>query len=158
MSINLLRFSVAGSRTAMLGAVLFVAACTQPNMAPQQVQATNPTVTYKYSGDQELLQAQQNAMNFCNQYRSVAQTVRIADTSDGYKAVVFQCAPMAAEAVPAQSFSSNLSYNYRTDQELLDASRNAEIYCRTNRSQRAMSTGISSAGGAKTATFQCVSP
>ena len=158
MSINLLRFSVAGTRTAMLGAALFVAACTQPNMAPQQVQASNPTVTYKYRGDQELLQAQQNAMSFCSQYRSIAQTLSIADTSDGNKVVVFQCASMAADAVPAQPLDSNLTYNYRTDQELLDASRNAEIYCRTNRSQRAISTGVSYAGGFKTATFQCVSP
>jgi len=35
---------------------LMVASCAQPSSSPEQVQSSNPSVTYKYHNDQDLLQ------------------------------------------------------------------------------------------------------
>ena len=43
-----------------------------------------------------------------------------------------------------------------TDQDLLDASRNAEIACVNSGFQRAAATGVTTAAGVKTVSFQCV--
>ena len=140
-------------------AALLVSGCVAQNSAPQQVKASNPSVTYKYRGDQELLQANQNAMTFCSQYHSAARTARINDSSEGGKTVVFECdaMPPAVVATAAQPYNPNLAYAYRSDQDLLDASRNADIYCMNNGgSQRAMSTVVTNPNGTKSVSFQCV--
>jgi hypothetical protein len=140
---------------AVLAALLVPAACAPMNTAPRQVQASNPTVTYTYRGDQELLQANQNGMTYCSQYHSVVRTSKITDSPDGSKTVVFECVATAPSPVMAQPYNPNIAYAYRTDQELLDASRNAEIYCMNNGSQRATSTAVTNTNGSKSVTFQC---
>jgi hypothetical protein len=137
-------------------AALLVSGCVAQNSAPQQVKASNPSVTYKYRGDQELLQANQNAMTFCSQYRSAARTSTITDSPEGGKTVVFECDAMPpTTVVAAQPYNPNLAYAYRSDQDLFDASRNADIYCMNNGSQRAMSTVVTNPNGTKSVSFQC---
>jgi hypothetical protein len=137
-------------------AVMIAASCAPMSSPPRQVQSSNPTVTYKYRGDEELIQANQSATVFCNQYQSTPRTVTITNASDGSKTVVFECLRTATPVVAQPQFSSNLTYNYRTDQELLDASRSAENYCMNNGSQRAISNStVVNANGTKTVTFQC---
>ena len=150
------RFSLKNARTATVLLALLAAACSPQHSAPQQVQSSNPSVTYKYRGDQELLQANQNAMTFCSQYRSAARSANIVDASDGNKTVVFECVSMAPDAVPTQQYNPNLAYNYRSDQDLLDASRNAELYCMNDGSRRAMSTVVTNANGTRSVSFQCI--
>lgn len=138
-------------------AALLLSSCVARNSAPQQVKASSPSVTYKYRGDQELLQANQNAMMFCSQYRSAARTSSITDNQEGGKTVVFQCDAMPPVVVSAQPYNPNVVYNYRSDQDLFDSSRNAEMYCMNNNSsQRAMSTITTNPNGTKTVMFQCV--
>lgn len=153
------RFPLRTARTAAVLATLLVAACAPQYSAPQQVQSNNPSVTYKFNGDQELLQANQSATTFCNQYRSAAQTSSITASPEGGKTVIFECVPMpvvmTTAAAPAQPFNPNPTYTYNTDQGLLDASRNAETYCMSNGSQRALSTIVTNANGTKSVTFQC---
>jgi hypothetical protein len=149
------RSSLKNARTVTVLAALLVAACSPQYSAPQQVRSSNPSVTYKYRGDQELLQANQSAMTFCSQYRSAARSANIADSSDGSKTVVFECVSMAPAAVSPEPYNPNLAYNYRTDQDLLDASRNAELYCMSDGSRRAMSTVVTNPNGTRTVTFQC---
>ena len=48
-----------------------VAACAPFPSSQQPVQSSNPTVTYNYRTDQELLQANQNATTYCNQYQTI---------------------------------------------------------------------------------------
>jgi hypothetical protein len=146
------RFSLKNARTATVLAAVLVAACSPQYSAPEQVQSSNPSVTYKYRGDQELIQANQNAMTFCSQYRSTPRAANIVN-SDGGKTVIFECVAMAP--AQQQSFNPDLTYNYRSDQELLDASRNAEIYCMNNGSQRAMSSVSTNQNGTRTVTSQC---
>ena len=147
-------------RTAGLLAALLAASCAPPYAPPpQQVQASNPTVTYKYHTDQDLLQVDQTAASFCNQYQSVAQAGSFTIDPDGSKVVVFQCvralAPAMAPAVPQAPYNPNLTYTYRTDQDLLDALRNAQTYCANNARQQAVSNITSNANGTKVVTFRC---
>lgn len=144
------------ARAAVVSAALLLAACAPQYSPPQQVRASNPSVTYKYHSDQELLQANQNAMTFCSQYRSTAQTANIIDSPDGSKTVVFECMAMAPAATPQPPLNPNLAYTYHTDQGLLDASRNAGNYCANEGSQRALATATTDTDGTKTVTFRCV--
>jgi hypothetical protein len=103
-----------------------VASCG-PWPSSQPVQSSNPSVTYKYRTDQELLQANQNATTYCGQYQTAPRTANLTDNADGSKNVVFECVRTALPA-PAP-VNPNLSYTYRTDQELMQASQSASAYC-----------------------------
>ncbi len=134
-----------------------LASCTLPSQAPTQVQASNPRVTYKYNSDDALVQANQNASAFCGQYQALPRTVSLSTDTDGSKAVVFECAPRqpTMASVPSMPANAPLAYNFRTDQELLDASRNAQNYCASMGSPRMSSTVTTNAAGGKTVAFQC---
>jgi hypothetical protein len=132
-----------------------VAACTQLPSSQQPVQASNPSVTYKYRTDQELLTASQNATTYCGQYQSAPRAATIANNTDGSKTAFFECV-RTGTAVPAPTpINPNLSYTYRTDQELLQAPQTASAYCLRNGSQPMTSTVMANADGTRTATFQC---
>ncbi len=148
------RFQKANVLTAAVLAGLMTASCAPQYSSPQQVRASNPTVTYKYRTDQDLIQANQNAITFCNQYRSMPRTASFSNDPDGSKVVVFECvqSPLATSPPP---YNSNLSYTYRTDQELLDASRNVQFYCMNNGSQQVISNIVTNTNGTRTVTFQC---
>jgi len=134
---------------------LLAAGCVPRDMPPQQVQSSNPSVTYMYRGDTELLHADQNAMAFCDNYQSIARTMSITDTNDGYKRVVFDCVAVQSAMAPQQSFNPNFNYTYTSDQELLDIVRSAVIHCINNGSKRAVSTVVTNPDGTKTVTSQC---
>ncbi len=88
----------------------------------EQVRASPPSVTYAYDDDEELLQAEQNALTFCSRYNSTPEPARITSSSNvGTKDVTFECGPNppAAVVVPQPVPGPNLTYSYRTDQELL---------------------------------------
>lgn len=147
-------FLVAGP---VLFATCLVAGCASPDSPPQQVQSSNPNVTYRYRGDNELLQADQKANTYCSQYHSVAQTANISTQSDGSKTVIFDCVASTTTVVPAtQPLGSNMAYSYTTDQDLVIASQNAQAYCQENGSQRAVTTTVMNTNGTKSLSFQCV--
>jgi hypothetical protein len=145
-------------RGVVMLASVAVASCA-PSHSLQQVKTSNPSVTYEYRGDQELLQAQQHAVTFCNQYQSAPRPARFTSgPNDGSNHVVFECDPsLPAAAPPQQALGPNLAYNYRTDQELLDASRSAQTYCMNNGSQQAVSNIDTNTDGSRTVRFQCTS-
>ena len=148
--------SLGNMRAAVVVATVVVASCA-PSHSLQQVKASNPSVTYEYRGDQELLQAQQNAVTFCNQYQAAPRPARFTSgPNDGRNHVVFECDPsLPAAAPPQQALGSHLTYTYRTDQELLDASRSAQTYCMNNGSQQAVSNIGTNSDGSRTVMFQC---
>jgi hypothetical protein len=139
---------------AALTAVL-MASCGPPYSPPQQVQSSNPSVTYKYSDDNGLLQVNQSATTFCNQYRATARPANFASNPDGSKTVVFDCVQPTMQTGTPTPFNPNLTYNYGTDAELLNASQNAQVYCTNNGSQQATSNIIANTNGTRTVTFQC---
>jgi hypothetical protein len=130
-----------------------VASCSQLPSSQQPVQSSNPSVTYKYRTDQELLQANQNATTYCGQYQTAPRTVSLTNNPDGSKNAVFECVRTALSA-PAP-VNPNLSYTYRTDQELVQASQTASAYCLKYGSQPMTSSMVTNADGTKTVTFQC---
>jgi hypothetical protein len=122
----------------------------------QQVKTSSPTVTYEYRGDQELLQAQQSAAAFCGQYDAAPRPARITSGPDGAtNNVLFECGPSQPTAALPRQTGPDLTYNYRTDQELLDASQSAQTYCMNNGSQRSVSNIAANSDGSRTVMFQC---
>ncbi len=152
------RFLRVTVRAAGALACLLATSCVPPYSAPQQVAASNPTVTYKYHGDQDLLQANQQAASFCSQYQASPRTAGFTNDPDGSKVVIFECVQTTMQMAPPQQYNPNLSYSYRTDAELLEASRNAQIYCMNNGSQQVVSNIATGANGTRTVTFQCSRP
>ena len=139
---------------ATLALPLLATACVPPNTAPQQIQASNPTVSYKYHNDQELLTVNQTAVQFCSQYRAVPHAARFTNEGDG-NVVVFECLPPSVAVLPAATYNPNLSYTYQTDPELLTAQQNAQAYCRNNGSRQVGSNIVNNGTGSRTVTFQC---
>jgi len=153
--VNIFRHaSKTNAQTIVILTAFLAVSCAPQYSSPQQLRATNPSITYKYHNDQELLQVNQTAAAFCNQYRSLPQPVNFANDPDGSKVVIFDCvqtSPMATQP----PFNPNVTYDYRTDQELLDASRNAQIYCMNNGSQMVISNVATNVNGTRTVAFQC---
>jgi hypothetical protein len=142
-----------GLNIAVLAAGMVVG-CAQPPSSQQPVQASNPSVTYNYRTDQELL-ASQNATTYCGQYQTAPRAATITNNADGSKTAVFECV-RTGTAVPAPTpVNPNLSYTYRTDQELVQASQAASAYCLRNGSQPMTSSMMANSDGTRTVTFQC---
>jgi hypothetical protein len=129
-------------------------ACAPMHTAPQQVAASQPTVTYKYQNDTDLYQADQRAMNYCNQYTMMPRPKNFSTDPDGSKVVIYDCVPIPAP-VATPTPIAGLSYTYGTDQELLNASRNAQIYCMNSGMRQVASNTVQNANGSKTISFQC---
>ena len=138
----------------VLSLPLLATACVAPQTAPQQVRANNPGVTYKYHNDQELLTVNQNAVTFCDQYRSAPRAASFANEADG-KVVVFECVPPTMAVATLPQYNPNLTYNYQTDPELLAASQNAQFYCMNGGLQQTTSQIVVNPNGTRTITFQC---
>ena len=135
----------------LLGVALLVAACGGPS-EPQLVRAKNPTVTYRYETDDELLKANQNAAAFCTQYNAFPQAANFYAPSGGGKQVVFECV-VAGE--PTVAYEPSRPRSYRSDREMVEASRDADIYCQNHGSQRAVTTISTDPNGVRTISYQC---
>jgi len=133
-------------------ATLMLAGCGSSRHEPETVSAKNPTVTYKYHDDQELLRANQNAVTFCNQYKSVPRTLRL-EHGDGGREAVFECVP-ASSVTTVQTFTPDTPYTYRSDEELLDTSRSAQRYCTAHGGQ-ATETITTAPDGSRSVTYSC---
>jgi hypothetical protein len=151
------QFLLVSRQAAAVLATVAVAACTSSSHSLQQVRASNPSVTYEYAGDEELLEAQQNAAAFCGQYQAAALPARLTPgSSGGSNHVVFECDPnLPAAAPPQEVVGSDLTYDYRSDQELLDASRSAHAYCTDNGWQQAAPSIRTNTDGSRTVLFHC---
>jgi hypothetical protein len=153
-------FSLVDMRPALVLATMGVASCTAASSSDtvQQVEASNPSVTYEYAGDEELLEAQQNAVVFCSQYEAAPRPARITSGSAGSSnSVVFECDPSLPTTAPPVVRGSDLAYDYRNDEELLAAWRNAHTYCIDNGWDQAVSNIRTNTDGSRTVVFQCAS-
>jgi hypothetical protein len=154
------QFLLVDMRACLVLTTLTVASCTSASspssQSPQQVEASNPTVTYEYVGDAELLEAQQNAVVFCSQYQSTPRPARITSGSGGRaNNVIFECDPNLPVTAPPVVTGSDLAYSYRNDQELLAAWRNAQTYCTGTGRQQAVPDIHTNPDGSKTVVFHC---
>ncbi|CCG41442.1 hypothetical protein [Magnetospirillum molischianum] len=138
---------------------LLAASCAPTHSTPQLIQSNTPSVTYRYSADQELVQANQSAASYCYQYQATPRTKTFSTEMDGSKTVVFECVRVATAPPPSPSpvpYNPTQVYSVRSDQELIDASRNAQSYCQSNGAQQVSSTISTVSNGIRTATFQCL--
>lgn len=154
-------FRAAGAFAAIAASALTVAACTPPGAGPSQTQANNPTVTYAYQSDQDLIQANRAATTHCARYSAAAQTLRFSSEPNGSRSVIFECVPAVPVAAPAVAqvlppAAPGLSFTYTLDQELLQGSRTAQMQCANAGLQYALIGIAANGNGTKTATFQCV--
>ena len=69
---------------------LAVTACVPAHTEPVAVAASNPTITYVYHNDGELLQANDEASGYCAQYQAGPHLVRYDQGPDG-RIAVFEC-------------------------------------------------------------------
>ena len=152
------RFVQVHIRMAAALLALLVASCAQPSTSPEQVQSSNPSVTYKYHNDQELLQVDQSAATYCSQYKGLPQATNFTPDPNGGNDVVFQCVPPTTQATSQVPVNPNLTYTFGSDTELLNDSRNAQTYCMNNGSSQVTSNITTNADGTKTVTFQCNPP
>jgi hypothetical protein len=147
-------------RTATIGAAAAATALTMLSCAstmsssPRQVDASNPTVTYQYRNDDELIQANQRALAFCEPYQTLPRAQHFSDDVEHGKTVVFECVSNM-QAAPLRQPDSELRYNYRSDQELLDVSRNAQVQCRNSGNPDMSSNVVVNSDGSRTVTFHC---
>ena len=130
---------------------LLMASCAPP----QQVQSSNPSVTYKYNDDNGLLQVNQTATTYCNQYKAAPRPANFTNNADGSKTVVFECVQPAMLMASPTQFNPTLTYNYRTDGELLNAAEDTQTYCAHNGFPQVTSHIIANADGTRTVTFLC---
>jgi hypothetical protein len=137
---------------ALLSAGVVVSCAPFPS-SQQPVQSSNPSVTYNFRTDQELIQANERATTYCSQYQTAPRTANITNNADGSKAVLFECVRTTLPAPPPTTPSQ--SYSYRTDQELVQVSQTASAYCRQYGSQPITSNIVTNPDGTKTVTFQC---
>jgi hypothetical protein len=154
MVMNSRCFRTMNTHLIALLAVGALASCGPMATSPQQVQSSNPTVTYNYRNDQELVQANRNATTFCGQYQTTPRTASITNNPDGSRAVVFECVRTTAAPPPPPAAPSQ-SYTYQTDQELVQAAQTASAYCMSYGSQPTTSSIVINPNGTKTVTFQC---
>ena len=147
-------------KKAIIGATATVAALTMASCAstmsssPRQVDASNPTVTYQYRNDDELIQANQRAITFCEPYQTLPRAQHFGDDAEHHRTVVFECVSNLQSA-PIHQADTNLRYDYRSDQELLDVSRNAQVHCRASGRSEMSSNVVVNSDGSRTVTFHC---
>jgi hypothetical protein len=91
--------------TAALAALL-IASCAPPYFPPQQIQSSNPNVTYRYNDDNGLLQVSRSAATYCNQYRATSRPANFANNPDGSKTVVFDCVQPTTQTGAQTPFKS----------------------------------------------------
>ncbi len=135
-------------------AAVAVVACAPVSTPPEpvQVEAGAPEVSYKFYTDEELIEANNRARAYCNQYASTpSMQGKITTNQDGSKTVTFQCLQAAPQA-PAPPLETN---TYHTDNDLLQTMNSAEAYCA--RSGQVASFNVStSAAGTQTLTYRCI--
>ena len=134
--------------------LLATASCASTLSSPRQVAASNPSVTYQYRNDDELIQANQRAIAFCEPYRTLPRTQHFSEAPDHQKTVAFECVS-DLQTAPMSRPDAELRYDYRTDQELLDVSRNAQVQCRNIGKPDMHSTVVTSPDGTRSVTFHC---
>lgn len=122
---------------AALALVAVIGACAPTTPPPQQTSSTQPKVTYSYTTVQDLLVVSRTAEGYCADYATRPRKSGTVQNPDGTATVEFTCdqpigtGPFQALApAPApRPMPQTIGYSYRTDQELLDATRGAQSYC-----------------------------
>lgn len=151
------KLRVPGFSSAALAATALLGACVAPpSQPPTQVSSDAPSVTYQSRGDQQLIAANQRAADYCAQFKSMPGNAVVSTGTDGRTEVRFECdKPIPSTVATLPPSAPAIAERYRSDEELLIASRNAQRYCLERGTTVATSSVSPNTDGSHTATFQC---
>jgi hypothetical protein len=144
-------------------AVAVIAACEPMHQTAQEVKTSPPKVSYKYTTDEGLLEANAKARTYCSQY-AATPSIRgsVTQNSDGTKTATFECVKTAAVVGPSQTPApvpapsrGYYNFGYNSDAELLQAIQSADAYC-ARTGQIASTNIVTNPDGTKNLTYQCV--
>ena len=137
-------------------AVAAAIACTPLYQEAHEVDARPPKVSYDFSSDAGLIEANSKARTYCGQYAATPSLQgTITKNSDGGQTVTFECIKTVAATPYPPPSPPPMSYSYRTDTELLQAIESADAYCARS-GQTASSSIVTNPGGTRTLTYQCI--
>lgn len=137
-----------------------VASCGTPAGRAVPVQETSPSVTYTFTDDQGLIDATFQAEVYCREFNSWPTSTGVHTASDGSR-VTFVCdqartAAFTGAQPPPIPPNPTVSYTYRNERGLIDATTQEQQHC-TGFSAQAHSTSITTgADGSRTVVFECV--
>ena len=158
----------------VLATAASLAACTTRPREPEAVSATKPTITYSYTDDRALMEATRKAEAYCAPYNSWPRTDAFFNRPEGGRNVTFVCDQPRTAAVVAPSSAvivsqpavvtgtavpvapPAVSYSYRDDRGLVEASNMAARYCMGYSAQARSTLVQSNVDGSKTITFDCI--
>jgi len=152
-----------------------LAACgSASHKEPEVTSVTKPTITFSYTDDRSLIEATRKAEDYCAQHNAWPRTESFFNRPEGGRNVTFICdqprtaalvAPSSAAVVSQPATATGaavpasppaVSYSFRDDRGLVEASNMAARYC-MNYSAQARSTLVKNNNdGSKTITFDCV--
>jgi len=158
----------------LLATAASLAACTARPREPEAVSSTKPSITYSYTDDRSLMEATRKAEAYCGPYNTWPRTDSFYNRPEGGRNVTFVCdQPRTATLVSPQSAAvvtqppivagtavpsspPAVSYSYRDDRGLVEASNMAARYCMGYSAQARSTLVQSNVDGSKTITFDCV--
>lgn len=164
------------ARTGLKSAVLLLsaaslAACAGQRPVSEAVSSTKPSITYSYTDDRALMDATHKAESYCSTYNAWPRTDSIYNKPEGGRNVTFICdqprtaavqmtptsavivSPMVTSPTPAQPI---VSYSYRDDRGLVEATSLAGRYCSGFGAQARSTLVQANTDGSKTITFDCI--
>jgi putative hemolysin len=159
-----------GAGAAVALAALTLAACVAPS--GEAVHANRPSVSYAYASDRDLVDISRRAEAYCRSYGGWPRMVDVVNRGDGQRTITYECDPTTtppgvasaappATAAPAPPTRPGVSYSYRTDQDLVEATQRAEAHCR-QAGGRTRTAGIANittnSDGSRTVYFTCERP
>lgn len=138
-----------------------VASCGTTGGRAIPVQETAPSVSYDYTGDEGLIDATFQAEAYCRQFNSWPTTTSMDVASGGGSTVTFVCDQTRATAYtgtqpPPLPANPTVSYSYRNDQGLIDATNQAQRHCADFGAHARSYTVTTGADGGRTVVFECV--
>lgn len=150
---------VAQVATVLLLGVAVVACTTSGRAVP--VQETAPTVSYDYTDDEGLIDATLQAEAYCRQFNSWPVTADMHLGARGSNTVTFVCnqertVTGARAQTPPLPANPTVSYTYRDERELIDATTQAQRYCADFGAYARSTTVTHRAGVGRTVVFECV--
>ena len=138
--------------TILIAVLAAAAACGTTHTPLKEVGAQPPSVTYSFSTDAELLEANQRARVYCGQWATKPWVQGlISNESDDTKTVTFQCVKASPQPPPS---SLPASSSFSSDAQLLDALESAAAYCE-DQGKEATSSIVTNPDGTKALSSQC---
>ncbi len=147
--------------TARTCVLLFIAmaaaACTSTHQLAKEVGNSPPAVSYDFTSDEGLVEANAKARVYCHQYNSFPSMMgSITAGSDDAKRVTFMCVKVTPIVPSITSFTATpRGYAYHSDAELIQAVQSADAYCE-QLGQTSWIRLTISPDGVNVLTFQCV--